>query len=372
MNHASLAVRNLKRRPVRSVLTVLGVALAVGSFITLYGLSRSIDENVGQMLGERGIHLSIARRGTADLFGGTIPLSLASQFAAVPGVTAIAGELIALAETDENVHVLALGWTDGSFLWTNLPLLAGRMPHGGERGIALIGSDVASALGKRIGDRLELLGLSFEIIGITDFRSIITRNAAILPLEDLQEAIFRPGAVTFLHVRVAHPGDAVEIERISRTIEAMSEVRVSTNDSVMHSDQQAELLRAVSSAMAWVALSMGILMVLNTLLMAVLERTREIGMLSAIGWSGVRIMGSIVIEGLILSAIGGAVGALFGMAGSHLLSSISAIGRYLTISPSFGLIATSAIAAVLLGIIGSLYPAWLATRQDPATALDRP
>jgi putative ABC transport system permease protein len=372
LNHVSLAVRNLKRRPVRSLLTVLGVALAVGSFITLYGLSRSIDENVGQMLDERGIHLSIARRGTADLFGGTIPLSLASQFAAVPGVTAIAGELIALAETDDNVHVLALGWADGSFLWTNLPLLAGRMPHGGERGVALIGSDVANALGKRIGDRLVLLGLSFEIIGITDYRSIITRNALIVPLEDLQEAIFRPGAVTFLHLRVAHPGDVAEIDRISKAIEAMSDVRVSTNDSVMHNDEQAELLRAVSSAMAWVALSMGILMVLNTLLMAVLERTREIGILSAIGWSEMRVMGSLVIEGLMLSAIGGAVGALFGMVGSHLLSGISAIGRYLTISPSVGLIATSAIAAVLLGIFGSLYPAWLSTRQDPATALDRP
>jgi putative ABC transport system permease protein len=324
------------------------------------------------MLDERGIHLSIARRGTADVFGGTIPLSLAPQIAAVPGVTAVAGELISLAETGENAHVLALGWADGSFLWTSVPLLAGRMPRAGERGIALIGSDVAAALGKRIGDRLELLSVPFEIIGITDYRSIITRNAAILPLEDLQEAIFRPGAVTFLHVRIAHPGDAAEIDRISRTIEAMAELRVSTNDSVMHNDQQAELLRAVSSAMAWVALSMGVLMVLNTLLMAVLERTREIGILSAIGWSATRIMGSLVIEGLILSAVGGAVGALFGMVGSHLLAGISAIGRYLTISPSLGLIATSAIAAVLLGIIGSLYPAWLATRQDPAAALDRP
>ena len=332
LNHVSLAFRNLTRRPVRSVLTILGVALAVGSFITLYGLSRSVDENVGRMLDERGIHLSIARRGTADLFGSTIPLSLASKIAAVPDVTAVAGE----------------------------------------RGIALIGSDIASALGKRIGDRLELLGVSFEIIGITNYRSIITRNAAIVPLEDLQEAVFRPGAVTFLHLRIAHPGDAAEIDRISRTFEAMAEVRVSTNDSVMHNDQQAELLRAVSSAMAWVALSMGTLMVLNTLLMAVLERMREIGILSAIGWSKARIMGSLVIEGLILSAIGGVVGALFGMAGSHMLSSISTIGRYLTISPSFGLISASAIAAVLLGIIGSLYPAWLATRQDPAAALDRP
>ena len=73
MNHPALAFRNLRRRPARSVLTALGVALAVGSFITLYGLSRSVQENVQQSFEERGTDLTVRRRGIAEPFGGTMP-----------------------------------------------------------------------------------------------------------------------------------------------------------------------------------------------------------------------------------------------------------------------------------------------------------
>lgn len=96
--------------------------------------------------------------------------------------------------------------------------------------------------------------------------------------------------------------------------------------------------------------------------MAVLERTREIGILSAIGWSKFRVMGALVFEGFILSALGSIVGIVLGIAGSRLLSEIPAIGRY---------IAATAVAAIALGILGSFYPAFLATRQSPAAALER-
>ncbi len=123
--------------------------------------------------------------------------------------------------------------------------------------------------------------------------------------------------------------------------------------------------------MAWVALFMGVLMVLNTLLMAVLERTREIGILSAIGWSTERIMGALVIEGFLLSAVGSIFGIMLGVAGSKLLSSIPAIGRYVAVEPTLPLIAITALAAIVLGILGSFYPAFVATRASPAEALER-
>jgi len=123
--------------------------------------------------------------------------------------------------------------------------------------------------------------------------------------------------------------------------------------------------------MAWVALLMGVLMVLNTLLMVVLERTREIGIFAAIGWSTERITGAIVIEGFILSAVGSAAGVVIGVVGSHLLNAIPAIGRFVAVRPTPGLVVATALAAIALGILGSFYPAWLATRQSPAIALGR-
>ena len=89
MNNPALAFRNLKRRPARSFLTVLGVALAVGSFITLYGLSRSVQENVQQSFEERGTDLTVRRRGIAEPFGGTMPESIIGEIAKIPGVEAV-------------------------------------------------------------------------------------------------------------------------------------------------------------------------------------------------------------------------------------------------------------------------------------------
>ena len=70
MNHLQLAFRNLRRRPARSILTAAGVAIAVGSFITLYGLSQSVEQNVGQSIEEHGTDLTVRRSGTLRRNGG--------------------------------------------------------------------------------------------------------------------------------------------------------------------------------------------------------------------------------------------------------------------------------------------------------------
>jgi putative ABC transport system permease protein len=103
-------------------------------------------------------------------------------------------------------------------------------------------------------------------------------------------------------------------------------------------------------------------MVLNTLLVAVLSAParsafspRLAGRRSATG--------AIVIEGFILSAIASVV---IGVVGSHLLDAIPAIGHFVAVRPTPGLVVATALAAIALGILGSFYPAWLATRQSPA------
>ena len=80
MNHFEFAFRNLQRRRTRSILTILGVAFAVGSFIALYGLSRSVHENVERSFDEHGTDLTVKRRGIAEPFGGTILETTALDF----------------------------------------------------------------------------------------------------------------------------------------------------------------------------------------------------------------------------------------------------------------------------------------------------
>ena len=371
MNHLELAFRNLKRRPARSLLTMMGVALAVGSFITLYGLSRSVQANVQQSFEERGTDLTVRKRGIAEPFGGNMPQDIIPEIAKVPGVEGISGQLLSFAATDDDDHVLAFGWAEDSFYWPEVPLLEGRIPRSGERKVALLGKDIAQTLNKHRDDDITLIGEKFRIIGITNYSSIINRNAVLVELADLQEVTFRNGAVTYISVRLKHPTKPGDADRVAREIEALGDLTVTKSENVMRNDSLLGLLNAVASSMAWVALLMGVLMVLNTLLMAVLERTREIGILSAIGWSKQRIMGALVIEGFILSALGSVAGIVIGVVGSRLLSAIPAIGRYVAVKPTLGLIAATALAAIILGVLGSFYPALVATRQSPAAALER-
>lgn len=371
MNHLQFAFRNLQRRRTRSILTILGVAFAVGSFITLYGLSRSVHENVQRSFDEHGTDLTVKRRGIAEPFGGTIPEGLIPEIAKIPGVAAVSGQLLTFAATDNDDNVLAVGWATDGFYWANVPLKEGRVPNRDEHKVALVGYDIARTLGKKLGDEITLLGEKFRIVGLTDYHSIINRNEVIVKLADLQELTFRPNAVTFLSIRLEHPDDQAEADRVAATIEGMEKLSVSRSEGMLRNDSLFGLLTAVSTSMAWVALFMGVLMVLNTLLMAVLERTREIGILSAIGWSNERIMGALVIEGFILSAMGSIVGIVLGVAGSKFLSQIPAIGRYVAVEPTLPLIAATALAAMVLGILGSSYPAWVATRASPADALER-
>jgi putative ABC transport system permease protein len=347
------------------------VALAVGSFITLYGLSRSVRDNVQQSFEERGTDLTVRRRGIAEPFGGTMPQTLTQKIAEIPGVASVSGQMMSFAATDNDDHVIAFGWAADSFYWPEVPLLKGRLPRSGEQRVAVLGKDIAHTLNKNVGDDITLLDEKFHIIGITNYGSIINRNAVIVELADLQELTFRTGAVTFISVRLERPESSDEVDQVTQTIESLADLTVTRSGNVLSNDSLIGLLNAVSTSMAWVALLMGVLMVLNTLLMAVLERTREIGILTAIGWSKFRVMGALVFEGFILSAVGSIFGIVLGIAGSRLLSEIPAIGRYIAIEPTVGLIAATAVAAITLGVLGSFYPAFLATRQSPAAALER-
>lgn len=369
MNHIGFALCNLKRRPARSLLTILGVAFAVGSFITLFGLSHSVHENVERSFGEHGTDLTAKRRGIAEPFGGTIPEELAGKVAGIPGVADVAGQLVTFAATDNDDSVLAAGWSPDSFYWDSVPLKSGRVPTPDEANVALVGSDIARSLDKTVGDDITLLGEPFRIVGLTGYRSVINRNQVIVPLADLQELTFRDGALTFLSITLEDPGDQDGADRIAGAIEGLGKLTVSRSEGMMRDDSLFGLLTAISTSMAWVALFMGVLMVLNTLLMAVLERTREIGILAAIGWSKARIMGALIIEGFILSALGSLAGIVLGIAGSKLLTAIPAVGRYVAVEPTVQLIVMTSLAAIALGIVGSIYPAYVATRQSPANAL---
>jgi len=369
MNLVGLALRNLKRRPVRTSLSILGIGLAVGSALALMALSHSIRDSTREGMNENGDDLVVMQKDASDIFGGFIPEQMAERVAAIPGVVRASGELFMFAPTNLGNSVLTLGWPDASYLWQKVPLRAGRVPNAGERGVAVLGDTAATSLGKKLGDELELIGKTFRVVGIANYTTVANRGTVMVPLADLQEASYRPRQVTVIHVRVDHSAGRSEVGTVRTAIQALGNVTASTADEVLDNDRNFAILEAVSLAVSIIAVAMSALNVLNALIMATQERTREIGIFAAIGWSNARIIMSIVIEGILMCIIGCILGVLLSFVAASAFPYIPAIGNLISFRPSVALIAPVLAAALALCILGSLMPAWRAVRMIPAEAL---
>ena len=119
------------------------------------------------------------------------------------------------------------------------------------------------------------------------------------------------------------------------------------------------------------ALAIGCLSVLNTMAMGVEERTREIGILAAIGWTRGRILGLILSEGFLLAGLGGLAGILLGWVGHDYLVENVSQGAELDVSTMVSQAIRAQAIALLLGLTGAFIPAWRASRLAPAAALRR-
>ena len=238
-----------KRRPARSILTALGVALAVGSFITLYGLSRSVQENVQQSFEERGTDLTVRRRGIAEPFGGTMPEAIIPEIAKIPGVAAVSGQLLSFAATDNDDHVHRLRLGRGQLLLgRRVLLLEGRLPQPGRaQGRAGRQGYRAHARTSMSATTSPCSARSFIIIGITNYTSIINRNAVIVETR-------RPAGGHVPHRSGdLHRGQAGqsrrpggEADRIAKAIEGLGEFSVTRSEGVLQERQPDRAADAVS------------------------------------------------------------------------------------------------------------------------------
>jgi putative ABC transport system permease protein len=200
----------------------------------------------------------------------------------------------------------------------------------------------------------------------------LLRGLAIIPLTQMQKLLGRPTQVTLFQVRVATPHDVAAREATRARIAALGpNLLVLTSEQALQGNKVMEMLSAASLAIAVVALLMACLSVLNTLAMSVEERTREIGILSALGWSPRRILALILSEGVLLAAIGGVVGIVLGLIGNRLLVALVLPGSGLTAQATVGIALVGLAASVVVGSVGAVWPAWRAARLVPAAALRR-
>ena len=371
MNLVTLALRNLQRRAARSVIVSVSVGLAVASALSLSALAGSIEQGTREGAAERGADLIVLSRNASDVFSSFVSEDKRDRLSSIQGVEAVSGELVMYAPIDNDRQQLVTGWAANSYLWKLMPMRSGHTPGEDEHGVVVLGAETAEVLHKNIGDKVNILDEYFTVVGIANYQSAINRSRVFVLLSDLQEISFRQSQVTLFEIKLAVGQTSARIDEIKAEVARAGSLTATPTDQLLQHDRNLLVMKAISRSVSLIALTMGALSVLNALLMAVQERTREIGVMMAIGWSRSRTMASIVFEGVLIGLAGCLVGIPLSYGISMLFKYIPTIGDILSFRPSLSLVLPTLLISTVLCAVGSLYPAWRAASMSPADALRR-
>lgn len=365
--------KNIRRRPLRSLLTVTAVALGVGAVVSLVGIATGFKSSFLELYGRMGIDLLVIRGGAARQLETAIPETLVERIRSLPGVReVIPGVNDVINFPEEGLYMVVVnGLIPETMVFDHYQLKAGRKLTATDQGKIMLGSIIAENLGKKVGDSLEVYDQEvFEVVGIYDSFNVIESGSILMPIKELQRIVGREGQVLGISVIAQDSSDRDGIRAIAKEIESM-ERGIVARPAREHIDQLTEIRMA--SAMAWltsaIALVIGGVGVLNTMIMTVQERTREIGVLRAIGWKPRRVIQMILMESLIQSFIG----AILGMIGAVLLV------KMLTMVPTVNGLLEGKIDPIVflyggllalgVGLLGGFFPAMIAARMTPTDAL---
>lgn len=369
MSFFTVILRDLWRRPVRTGLTVLGIAIGIAAVVALVGMASGYEKSVGKELEAAGIDVVVS-----NMRGGIMPKafdqSAVRSIAGVPGAADACGTLMQMLSVEDAPMMMVSGREWGGFTWQNLEVRAGRLPRDEREKAVVLGTLAAEILRKKVGDRLQVESEDLEVVGIVDGKSVVENGAVILSLPVFQSASGYEGRVNFVNVRVS-PGSGPEhVAELCAKIETIfPDLRAVGSKEVVGTSQGFRVAQAMSWSTSLLALAVGILGVMNTMLMSVFERKHEIGVLLALGWRRSRIMSLILSESAAMGLLGGIAGVALGALTLWALGMTPGVKGLLEPDLGWGLAARAILIAICVGIISGLYPAWRSSRLSPSIAL---
>jgi putative ABC transport system permease protein len=374
MRFYMFVLKNVVRRRVRSSLTVVGMAVAVGAVVALVGVSSGFEQSFLAIYQRQKVDLIVQQRGVKQKLTSVLDAKIAEQIEAISGVKQVNSGLVDFTSMDElgPVGVLVQGWEADSPLMLALDIQPGghRLTDADKKGV-LLGERLAISLGKRVGDPIAIFdNESYTVAGIFKSNTVYENGSMTVLLRDLQRFMGREGQVSGFAIVAEHPNDKEEIERIRREVEGLNKsLEATPTVEFVNSTNEIRFIHAMAWLTSAVALVIGAVGMLNTMVMSVFERTREIGILRAIGWGRWRVVRMILMESILLSLIGGVVGTVGAIALIQVLAHQPAVSGMVDSYVAPAVVAQGFLIALGVGLLGAAYPAYRGAQLLPTEAL---
>jgi putative ABC transport system permease protein len=366
MTFLDVITRSLKRRPVRTGLTLLGISVGIAAVVALIGLSRGLVSSWTAGMKERGTDI-VVHNMKGSLTPKPFPASARDRVAHLPGVAATCAILIDLMSIENAELMIVSGREWGCYAWQDLKLVSGRFANDQDERACVLGTTAADILKKKVGDTVQIETQELTVVGIVNGGAFVENGSIIPSLPVLQQITGNANQISAIDVRVT-PG--TDIKKLCEAINAVvPEARAEPAGEHVASSEGYRVINAMSWGTSLLAVLVGVLGVTNTMLMSVFERKQEIAVLLALGWKRGRIVRMILYESALLGFFGGILGVIFGVIGVQLLKHAPALRGMLEpdLAPDLMLIAVGI--AVFVGVLSGLYPAWRSSTVAPSLAL---
>lgn len=393
MSYLKLILKNPFRNKTRGLLAIVGIAIGIMVIVALGMVTGGLKASTTSTLKAGAAEISVVQTGSGNYGSGRIDESRVTDLLNISGVKETAGTLRATntstsgsSTADVSGSSTGTGTTDtssgqgsfGGFSVTGMDpdklSLAGIEDVDGalysneSTNEVIIGKTTSTNLDKNVGDTINLFGKDFTITGIYETGNFMTDAGAFMSLSTLQNLTNNDNQVSSIAVKIDENANATEV---SEAIETAYPNELSTTTAASMASRMNTALNTIDTAnwaISLLAIIIGGVGVVNTMVMSVFERTREIGVLKAVGWKEKRILGMILGESVVLTLIAAVVGTIVAVIGVVALLSVYFSG---TIEPSFApdIFIRAFVVAFVVGIIGGLYPAYRAARLSPTEAL---
>jgi len=374
MNYLGLIIKNPFRNKTRTSLAIVGIAIGIATIVALGLVTSGLQASTQTTLKAGAAEITVTHTGSNE-FGstsGSINESRVPDIQNISGVKETAGILRATTNIEgSSGNGLSISGIDSSKLnLMGVDNINGTIYSNGSKNEIILGKTAAEGLNKSVGDNITLFGKNFKITGIYETGSFMQDAGAFMPLNTLQNLTSNDGKISTIAVKVTENANVTEV---SQHIEDDYPNELSTVTAADQAGRINDALGAVNTAtwaISLLAIVIGGVGVINTMIMSVYERTREIGVLKAVGWRGRRILGMILGESIVLTIMAAIVGTIIGVVGVEVLLSYSAtFGTMIKPVFSLDLFLRAFGIAFLVGIIGGIYPAYRASRLAPTEAL---
>jgi putative ABC transport system permease protein len=374
-----LVSKNFSRRKGRSILSSIGLILAIAVIVSTFTISRSMEVQVGDEIEKYGPNIVVTPRassisipyGNVVVGNTTIPEDSVSRIYQIPNkanLRVLSPKLYGQVEYGNN-SILLVGMISNSEIelkkWWNI---TGAMPQN-DTNEALVGASLATSLGLSTDSSIRLMSTSFSIVGLIGDTGSVDDYSMFIPLHVAQRLLGLNNSVSLVDVGALCKNCPVEI--ISQQImDIVPGVKASpVKQAVQTRMAAAEQTASFSLLLAIIVLVVGCAGVMNTMLASVNERIKEIGIFMSLGADNRHLWKMFSLESTILGLIGGLVGTLLGLLSAELLGSFF-IGVHISLAEIPLYIIPSAIAlSILTCLAASLYPTWRASKIDPVKAL---